>query len=517
MEEKRPSMLKLTPEAKVGLFVLLGIVILVYMSLRIGGFRLGREEGYILTVDFDNAAGLDKDASVRVAGVEVGKVQEITLKDDKARLVLRIIPGVKIGRDFTAVLTTKGLLGEKYVELIPGAPGAPALKEGEQITRTLAYADMDKLITILSDVSADIKNVTETLNNVIGGPEGENSLKRILKNVEEVSSRVNRLVAANDERFGRVMQNLDEFTALLRKEGPEISSGLKETIDNLNSSLLKTSENLNSLIQENRGDIREGVENLKVAAVKLQEAMDTLDKVTKDIGPQISETATSLGSIAKKIDRGEGTLGKLVNDPAVHEGLNKTISGINSYIERTEAFHTYLGYRGEYLFDAKDTKNYFSLKIQPKSDKYYLIEVVDDPRGKRVKETRDITTGGTTSTITEIKTSDALKFSAQFAKRFNNLTIRGGIIESTGGLGIDYHLFRDRIRLTLEAFDFNQQGNPHLKAGGTFLLNKYIFITAGYDDFISKYGLESGYAGLGIQFDDDDLKYLLSSAPPISF
>ena len=517
MDEKRPSILKLTPEAKVGLFVLLGIIILVYMSLRIGGFRLGREDGYILTVDFDTAAGLDPDASVRVAGVEVGKVKEITLKDNKAHLVLRIIPGLKIGRDFTAVLTTKGLLGEKYLELIPGSPNAPPLKEGEQITRTLAYADMDKLITIMSDVSADIKKVTETLSNVIGGPEGENTLKRILLNVEDVSSRINKLVAKNDERFGNIMENLDEFTTLLRKEGPEISTGLKDTIRNLNESLLATSQSLNQMIEENRGGLKEGVENLKVAAVKLQDAMDTINKVTKDIGPQINEAVSSVGSIAKKIDRGEGTLGKLVNDPVMHENLNKTISGINSYIEKTESFHTYLGYRGEYLFDANDAKSYFSLRIQPKADKYYLLEVVDDPRGRRKKETREVTSGATTTTTTELNTSDALKFSAQFAKRFNYVTIRGGIIESTGGVAIDLHLFKDRVRLTLEAFDFNQQGNPHLKAGGTFILNKYFFLTAGYDDFLSKYSLQSTYMGLGIQFDDDDLKYLMSSAPPISF
>src|SRR3989337_3862710 len=158
---------KLSSEAKVGLFVLLGIALLVYMSLRLGGIKLGGEKGYAIFVEFDSAAGLDPNASVRVAGVEVGRIKTISLKDSKAHPQLLIQPEVKIGKDFTAVLTTKGLLGEKYLELIPGSPNAPPLKEGEQIKRTLAYADMDKLITIMSDVSADIKKVTETLSNVI--------------------------------------------------------------------------------------------------------------------------------------------------------------------------------------------------------------------------------------------------------------------------------------------------------------------------------------------------------------
>src|SRR3972149_10096965 len=144
---------KLSSEAKVGLFVLIGIIILAYMSLRLGGIQLGRAEGYTLFVDFDSAAGLDPNAPVRVAGVEVGRVKTITLKDDMAHLELLIQPDVKIGKDFTAVLTTKGLLGEKYLELVPGVPGVPSLKEGEYITRTRSYADMDRLAPILPHVS----------------------------------------------------------------------------------------------------------------------------------------------------------------------------------------------------------------------------------------------------------------------------------------------------------------------------------------------------------------------------
>ena len=69
MEDKKSILLRLSPEAKVGLFVLAGIALLAYMSLRLGGIRLGRAEGYTLHVTFDSAAGLDKDASIRVAGV----------------------------------------------------------------------------------------------------------------------------------------------------------------------------------------------------------------------------------------------------------------------------------------------------------------------------------------------------------------------------------------------------------------------------------------------------------------
>ena len=508
---------KLSSEAKVGLFVLLGIALLVYMSMRLGGINIGKEKGYPLFVEFDSAAGLDPNASVRVAGVEVGRIKTITLKDSKAHLELLIQPGIKIGKDFTAVLTTKGLLGEKYLELVPGQPGAPPLNEGDTITRTRSYADIDRLIRTMTEVADDVKEITESLSTVLGGGDGEQTVGNIVRNIEELTSRLNRIVAKNDEQFESVMRNLDSFTTLLNEEGPAITGGLRVAIKNLNESLVKTTDNLNGMIDENRGNLKEGIDNLKTASLSLQQAMETVNKVTKEVGPGVANTMNSVSSIAKKIDDGEGTIGKLVNDKSLHENINKTVAGINSYIDRTENFHTFIGYRGEYLFDARDTKSYLTLRIQPKSDKYYLLEIVDDPRGKKSTETRVVTTNGVVTTTQEIKTTEQIKFSAQIAKRLKNLVVRGGIIESTGGAGADYYMFSDRLKWTLEAFDFGAEGNPRLKAGASWNLGKFFFLTAGYDDFISKVGLRSAYIGLGLQFQDEDLKYLISSAPPLSF
>lgn len=526
-EEKKSTFFKFSPEAKVGLFVLLGVILLVYMSLRLGGIKFGRAEGYSLHVDFESAAGLDKDASVRVAGVEVGRVREISLKNNKAHLTLEIKPGVRVNKDFTAVLKTKGLLGEKYLELIPGSPNAPALKDGDEVTRTMTYTDMDKLITSLSDVSVDIKNVTESLSKVLGGPEGEKTLKNIIKNVEELSFRINTIVAKNDEKLEHVLKNLDDFTTLLQKEGPGITDEVKTAVKNLNESFVKTSNSINSLIEDNRGNIKDGVENLKTASLRLQEAMDNINKVTKDIGPGIKDTVSSVDSIAKKIDKGEGTLGKLINDPVLHDNINKTVAGINNYIERSENFHIFVGYKGEYLLkrlestagsttSSHNTKSYFSLRIQPKADKYYLLEVVDDPRGKVQKLTKDTTINGVTTTQTEVTATNSLKFSAEIAKKIKNVTLRGGIIESTGGVGVDYTLLNDRLKFTLEAFDFNKKGNAHLKASATLAFYKYFFLTGGYDDIVSRNGTGSAFIGGGFVFEDEDLKYLLSSGASLA-
>lgn len=495
-------MFKLNPEAKVGMFVLLGVIILVYMSLRVGGMQFGRGEGYDVSVKMPSAAGLDNDASVRIAGVEVGRVKDIVLEDNKAKVILRLYPGVKIGTDFVAVLKTKGLLGERFLELIPGSPNAPLVEHGGEITRVTTFTDMDRLINQLSEIATDIKSVSTSVSGVLGGSEGEAVLRRIVTNVEELTTNLNAVVASNDQKFTRMLTNFEDFSKLLKDKSPEIADGMKSIADNLNQ-----------VITENKSNLKDGIGNLKAASVKLEETMETINKLAKNVEPKIDETVTSIGNVAKKIDKGEGTIGKLINDPSTHDNINKTLTGINTYITKAEQFKTFIGFRSEYLFDASDAKSYLSLRIQPKADKYYLIEVVDDPQGRRKTKTTETTTGGTTTIKKEIETEDSIKFSAQIAKRFHDVTLRGGLIESTGGFGADYHLMDDKLKFTFEAFDFDKKRNPRLKAAATYSIGKYFFVTGGYDDFISRVGNESLFIGAGFHFEDEDIKYLLTSAP----
>lgn len=521
------AFIKLSPEAKVGLFVFAGILILVYMSLRLGGFELGRAEGLTLTVKLDTAAGLDENASVRIAGVEVGRVRTIELEDNMAKLVLLIRPDAKVRKDFTAILRTKGLLGEKYVALVPGSPDAPLLKDGEEIARVRVYTDMDRLLTILGDAAEGIKEVSASLSAVLGGKEGEATLRNIVTNLEDITIATNRVIQANEDKLARILTNIDAFSESLKDETPKVTSGLREVADNLNK-----------VINENRGNLKAGVENLRVAAAKLEETMDTINTVANEVGPRITnmtttvedavttikdasttivETASIMGNVAKKLDEGEGSLAKLINEPTVHENLSTTLESVTKVIKKSEALRFFVGYRGEFLLDEEDTKSYFTLKIQPKADKYYLFEVVDDPRGHIETKEVDRLVDGVPTRIEETRVSDEIEFSAQIAKRFKSLTLRGGVIESSGGIGVDYYLFDDRLKFTLEAFDFDEERNPHLKFGATYNINKYFFLTVGYDDFVSRIGLESAFIGLGFRFEDDDLKYLFTNAPPINF
>jgi phospholipid/cholesterol/gamma-HCH transport system substrate-binding protein len=487
----------ITTEAKVGLFILIGMLLLGYMTMQVGQRGIGVKKGYIVDVVFDNVAGLNKHSSVQIAGVEVGRVEDILLKDGKALVRLRIIPNVTLEKDVSAAIKTRGVLGDKYIEIMPGTRGMAALEPGEQIRNVERQADIDRLLNQIGAIADDIKTVSGTLSNVMGGQAGQESIGGILENMKLLTQNINKLVVSNEATIRSMLLNAQELTTNLNRVVVKNDDKVGEVIDNLRGAsreMEKTFASFSQIADEvNRGE-------------------GTLGQLMKDKTTitNLNKTLASLQEVSDKINQGKGTLGKLVNDEETVNNLNQSLAGINRYVTKAEQFRTFLGYRGEYLWDKSNFKSYLDVKIQPKQDQFYLLGLMSDPRGRLT--VRDYTTGGGTTRMEEWDKSGLL-FNAQIGKRFRNVVLRGGILESTGGFGLDYMALNDRLKLTFEAFDFSSDRNAHLKGYGDVQLFKYLYLTGGWDDFISKRGNSSGFVGLSIRFEDDDLKYLLTSTP----
>jgi phospholipid/cholesterol/gamma-HCH transport system substrate-binding protein len=104
----------------VGLFVLIGLIALGWMSVKLGRVDLLGNRGYQVSADFPTVGGLKNGSTVEIAGVEVGRVDRIVLQDYQAHVVMMIQPGVKLQDDSIASIKTKGLIGERYVRISPG-------------------------------------------------------------------------------------------------------------------------------------------------------------------------------------------------------------------------------------------------------------------------------------------------------------------------------------------------------------------------------------------------------------
>ncbi|HET6673876.1 MAG TPA: outer membrane lipid asymmetry maintenance protein MlaD [Nitrospiraceae bacterium] len=133
-------------ELVVGVFVLVGLACLGYLSIKLGKLEVIGGDNYVVEADFTSASGLKSGASVEIAGVEVGRVKGIGLQGDRAIVALAIQQGVKLFTDSIASIKTRGIIGDKYVALSIGGGGDP-LKEGEKIRDTESGLDLEELVS----------------------------------------------------------------------------------------------------------------------------------------------------------------------------------------------------------------------------------------------------------------------------------------------------------------------------------------------------------------------------------
>ena len=130
----------------VGLFLVLGVLALGYLSIRLGRVSFLGGTGYLVTADFPSVGGLKAGSGVEIAGVLIGRVESIGLADYQARVVLRLNSGVKIQDDSIASIKTKGLIGEKYIRISPGGSDKIIPPNG-RIREVEAPVDLEELIS----------------------------------------------------------------------------------------------------------------------------------------------------------------------------------------------------------------------------------------------------------------------------------------------------------------------------------------------------------------------------------
>jgi phospholipid/cholesterol/gamma-HCH transport system substrate-binding protein len=137
--------MKIDKELAVGFFLLIGIFSLVYISLKLGRIEVLGSEGYLLYAEFEQAGGIKPGAGVEIAGVSIGKVKSIHLDNYQALIEFTINKNIKIQEDAIASIKTKGLIGEKYIQITPGASDKD-LSNGGKIRETESAIDIEELL-----------------------------------------------------------------------------------------------------------------------------------------------------------------------------------------------------------------------------------------------------------------------------------------------------------------------------------------------------------------------------------
>lgn len=485
----------LTP-FKVGVVVLIGLVAFIYMFGQVREGIGDDPSGYRVSCVFDDVSGLVEKSRVVIAGINIGQIDKIELDGERARVWLKVNTPLK--SDATVAKKQASLLGENYLQLTPGVKGIP-LRDGDEITLILTDVSPADLINELKVIAENVREITGSVRTVISGKDGEQKLALILDNINGSVAEVNRLMAANGPKVDKIVGNVVNVT----NEATGFTQDFRRDAKLVMADVKAVTTEIRAIVGKNSGNVEDGFASIKGAVSRLQTAMDKLDG-----------TLDRTQSIATKIDSGQGTIGRLVNDDKLINGLTEVVDESSRFIRKVTRLQTIVALRSEYYLGETAVKNYFSLKLQPKPDKYYMLQLIDDPRGRSsYRETVTSTTDSTKNPVIREQqtiTEDRFRFSLEYAKRFYFVTGRIGMIENTGGLGLDLHLLEDDLELSADIFSFDDNINPRVKMWGLYTFFTHLYVAAGIDDVWNSDRTDF-FIGAGIEFNDEDLKGLLTT------
>jgi phospholipid/cholesterol/gamma-HCH transport system substrate-binding protein len=452
-------------EAKVGLFVIIGLVALFLLSMQVSKITNFTKSGYILHAYFENLAGLDANAKVKVGGVDVGFVKEKTLEGGRPKVSMVIFDAIKIPSDSVVMLGQDSLLGTKFVEIKQGV-SPTYLAEGQTIQKEIKYANFAETATSINEAASELKLFVRELRGTFD-PESRRNMQEAILNFKMMAASVGS--AAN--QFGAMSGELKTTGSTINEKLPKILA----QIDDLSREFSTAGKSVNG---------------------KLPEIMDRFTVIEKELQDVIKENKQPLNSAIKSVDT------FFANGSDTVQKIDKYISkGMNSNLE--------ISLRGESMLKGGNSKGYFGADYSPAPTKHYLVELVSS---------KDYSTMDANKQYVEAEKHSKGKsyISAQFGKRFDDVMVRGGVIESTGGVGVDYFAAKDKLKASMEVYDFGAQndvrGNKaHAKASLRYRMLKHVDLIAGYDNFLNKKAA-TVFGGVGVSFVDDDLKYVVGGA-----
>jgi len=533
-----------------------GVAFLLALTFfRKGGYS--EKDSYLVHAAFSDATGLTWKSRVQIAGIQIGEVADIKLEGAKARLDIRIKKEIELHADACLTKTfPSALLPDALIEVIPGSTSTPLLsslpEDQRWITCIREATSVQQLLDSLSKIAADVQLITGDLAKTVAGERG---LRQIVENLADATKRIDLAIQQNEGNVSAIVQNTRDFTADLR----EISARDKDKIGRIATNVEELTKRLNvmaaslqEIIEPGSGarsgaPVPEGVKGAVAQATPAERTQAAEQaKGVKQAVDKLSSSLDNLDKIIAKVGEGKSVAGRLLVDEELGRKVGNAANDLADYYDRIYKLQIQLNIRSEWLLNQTiqngrpGAKLYFGARLLPRPDKYYLVEIVSDPRGVDTYTTNTYTTrlpsGQVEQTVMTQKTNeDRLTFSLQMAKRYGPVTWRIGIIEGSGGLGADLHLFNDRLELSTSMYQFNRAFQsaavgaptttpyPRAKVWANYYFMQHFYVSSGVDDFLNRW--QSGsypggrsfnigtdvFFGGGLFFTDDDLKTLLGA------
>lgn len=437
----------------------------IVMSLKITQNQSGFGKHIQYQTILQDASGIFEKAPIKVAGINAGRIKKIELQGNKALLTFEILEQIKVSPSAKLKIKSVGLLGDKFIDMDLGDQQGDRLAENSMII-TEGGEGLDNLAKDASAVLKDVKEITSNIKAALKDDEGRNMVKQIVENINEVTASLRRITDSNEGKVNKIIDDIEAISSQLAHETDRYQKG--------------------SMMAD------------------LSKIGPILDKV--------DATVSDLKVIVADVKDGKGTVGKLLRDDAVVDQVSQTLSSVNRLVNRINNIEADIGLStGANTRTGSDTR--FDLDIYPAPERFFRLGIVTNEFGPQTETETDTYTstndGAETKTsVRKVNKSD-FKFNFQIGRRIQRWGIRAGLIESTGGVGIDYFVPDYGFRTGVELFDYQKDAGPNLRLYSEVKIWNVLFTRVAGEDLISKDKKQSATISLGLRFTDQDLAALI--------
>lgn len=290
----------LSNEAKIGIAVFLAVIILVGGIIFLKGIDF-RSKDYRLTLFYGNVNGLTEGSPITIAGLNIGKVQDMRLAGNIIAVTVSIDNKVNISKDSKAFIKSASIMGGKQIAILPGT-SPEILKDGD--TMTGGYeADLTELTSTLSPISTNVLGILERVNTTFDDPTRRN-IQSILLELNQAAIDLQQVIQQQGGHLDYAVGNFSTFS----------------------EDMSRFAKRLDTIAISQKGNIDEGVKSIRTTAKTMEEASG-----------RFREASMSIDNVFKKLERGEGTLGKMMQDERLYLHLDSLILNINELVKDLKA------------------------------------------------------------------------------------------------------------------------------------------------------------------------------------
>ncbi|MDR1929268.1 MAG: MlaD family protein [Treponema sp.] len=457
-------------------FIILGGAGSIYVILSADGFSGFNTVLYEATIP--DATGLSTRSKVFLAGVAVGKIRAINLKGNEAQITMALLKNVEVREDAKISRRSSSILGTSMLSLDPGTEFTPILRPGSRIGADTGLSDM---AGVVSDLGGQLSAVLQEFRT--------NQMALLAVSLETFNSLAGKLDARADEELDRISEIL-ESVALITAQ-------------------------TEMLLSANSGEIDASFTDIHLALENIRQITGEIAGGRGNVGQMIYDDRL-YAAILSTVEQTEKTVDK----------LEVVIEDAGEVVKRAAGMGIQIDSNVDYGFLLNQVRAGASLRLEPASaDRWYRIGVNGAPNGVTTRTVTTTTAGttaspGTTTSYTDTsETKYSFSVDAEIARRWGMLTLRGGLLESTAGFGVDFTPLR-QVSVSGELFNFGRSGAyPNLTGTVTFypFFNpdadkpwNWLYLQGGVYDALNS--TRDVFIGGGLRFADREVKGLVGLA-----